>query len=114
MGTTEPVLLTIEEAAKFLNISRATVYRLVSRGVLEKRKVPKQRGWLIPLKSLEDYHASANVSLSELAMRLLALERKLDQLIQKGNPQEKRARSTREVFELQSELKKRHPELFCD
>lgn len=104
------MLLTVEESTKYLNISRATVYRLVKRGVLEKVKLPGQRAWKIPVSSLDAYDTAQNLTLSEIASRLVRLERKVELLLTRGNSGVTK-QTAQEFAEVSSELRRRHPEL---
>ena len=38
----EPTLMTLTEVAKFLRVSRPTVYKLIDQGVIRGRKVGRQ------------------------------------------------------------------------
>jgi excisionase family DNA binding protein len=78
------VLLTLEEAVEFLQLSRATIYRLIHRGALERRKLPKDRQTYVPLSSLETFKAAQGLSLEELSVRLVLVERKLEFLLHQG------------------------------
>ena len=111
--TLDHVLLTIEEAAKFLNVSRATVYRLVKKGGLEKVKEPGKRTWLVTMSSLDAYELATNLTLPEIAARLLSLERKVDFLLTRGKSNKSDAPDLGVNFaDLNREMRKRHPELF--
>lgn len=48
----QEALLTIQEAAEFLRMSRSTIYRMVKRGDLKAHKVGKK--WLIYMKDLKE------------------------------------------------------------
>jgi excisionase family DNA binding protein len=45
--------LTVEQVAKTLKVSRATVWNMCKRGTLPAFKLPHSRRWLISLKDLE-------------------------------------------------------------
>lgn len=119
MGTRDAqdrILLTVDDAAKFLNQSRATVYRLIKKGLLEKVKLEGKRSWLIPMDSLETMQTANTFTLPELAARLLRVEKKLDFLLTQGNsvqPAQANAVQTTvtDYAELQRQMKKRFPGL---
>lgn len=110
MGTND-VSLTIEEAAQFLNISRATVYRLVKKGLLEKVKEPGHRAWKVTMSSLDAYDIASNMTLPEIAARLARLERKVEFLLTRSNSVTEMASVALDYGEMSQELRKRHPEL---
>lgn len=45
--------LTVEEVAKVLKVSRATVWNMCKRGSIPAFKLPHSRRWLISSKDLE-------------------------------------------------------------
>ncbi len=53
MNESETVLLKVTEACKFLNLSRATVFRLLANGQLVRRRIG--RATRIPRTSLESF-----------------------------------------------------------
>jgi len=81
------VLLSIDEVRDFLEVSRATVYRLIHRGAIEKRKRPRDRMTYVPLSSLESYKAAQGMSLEEMAVRIVQLERQVNFLMFRGQAQ---------------------------
>lgn len=112
MGTRDnngQVLLTIEEAAQFLNVSKATVYRLVRKGVVEKVKLEGHRAWRVSIESLETYDTANSLTLPELATRLVRVERKLDLVLSRG--QAVAPTDTADFQQISQELRRRHPEL---
>lgn len=110
-------LLTAENAAKFLKTSKATIYRLLKKGLLQKVKVEGARGWLIPLDNLEAVQLADNCTLQELAARILKVERKLDFLLTRGNSTPQPAKmnevltTVSDYASLQREMNKRFPNL---
>ena len=118
MGTRhedDQILLTVEESAKFLNVSRATVYRLVKKGVLEKVKVDGKRPWKVPMDNLDAYDVAANLTLPEIAARLVRLERKVDFLLTRGGSKSAAGEvetTAVDFSEMQRQLRKRHPGIF--
>lgn len=117
MGTRDKgsrLLLTVEEASEFLTVSRATVYRLIQRGVLEKAKEQGKRAWLVTMDSLEAYETATNFTLAELAARLIRMERKVEHLLTRGNSEPATIVKALSVdfTDMQSEMRKRHPELY--
>ncbi|MFQ5462357.1 MAG: helix-turn-helix domain-containing protein [Phycisphaerae bacterium] len=56
---TIPDILTVAEVARYMRISRDTVYRLAARGELRGRKVG--RIWRFPKSAIEEYvHGNAS------------------------------------------------------
>jgi excisionase family DNA binding protein len=108
------LLLTVEESAEFLNVSKATVYRLLKKGVLEKTKVEGKRIWRVTIESLDAYETATNFTLAELAARLLRIERKVEHLLARGGQRDASTVKTVAVdfTDMQREMRKRHPELF--
>jgi len=110
-------LLTIEDAAKFLKTSKATIYRSLKKGILQKVKVEGARAWLIPLESLEAAQLANSCTLPELAARILKVERKLDFLLTRGNSTPQPAKmnevltTVSDYASLQREMQKRFPNL---
>jgi excisionase family DNA binding protein len=51
-SATPPKLLSVEEAAKSLNLSRAAVYKLLSDGSLRSIHIGRRR--LVPASAIED------------------------------------------------------------
>ena len=116
MGTSDQVLLSAKEAAKFLNVAQATVYRLIHKGLLTKVKEPGKRAWKITMESLEAYETAETFTLAELCTRLIKLERKVDFLLTQSNSAGASSKAAKEVgldfTEMQRQMKKRHPDLF--
>ena len=107
MGTNKDsrLLLTVEEAAEFLNVS------LLKRGILEKAKEVGKRTWFVSIESLEAYETATNFTLAELAARLIRLERKVEHLLTRGNSEEVKTLAV-DYSDMQREMRKRHPDLF--
>lgn len=103
-------LLTIEQAASFLGVSKRTVHRLLKRGVLDAQPVSiKEARRLVTLDSLEAYKMHKGLSVVELAKRVLELERKVAWLMAQG----KNSRADEGTYEdLMSELRKHHPDMY--
>ena len=116
MGTRDQVLLTVKEAAKFLNVGQATVYRLLHKGVLEKTMVTDKRGFRISLDSLEAYDTASTFSLPELVARLIKLERKMDFLLTQNNSAQPVAATGAglDFAKMQKQMRKRHPGHFSN
>lgn len=119
MGTRDNfgrTLLDIDEACKFLQTSRATLYRLLRKGVLPRVKPENDRSVYIPLEDLEAYQAGTNANVSDLAGRVLALEKKVELLLARDNSKEPKPTGSKaetvSYTDLQNELRKRHPGLF--
>lgn len=56
---TDPILVTVPEAARILAISTSEVYSLAAEGQLEKRYIGKgTRNFRLTFKSLQKYAAS--------------------------------------------------------
>jgi excisionase family DNA binding protein len=109
------VLLTVEEACEFLRVSKATVYRLIHKGLLSKRKLPRDRQSYIPLNSLENYRQAQSYSLEELALKVLTLERTVARLEHQSNRQAAPSKATKtetSLKGLEQALRKHHPEAF--
>lgn len=115
MGT-EPPLLSVAESAEFLGVSKATVYRLLHMGTLERWSTgPNKKHWKIPRRSLEIYKLTHKTSLEDVARRVVQLEDKLNELLAQrqtvdDEPEESITESTN--VEMQRQMRKRHPELF--
>lgn len=122
MGMTDAegaALFTVEEACEYLDVSRATVYRLMDRGVLTKKKFPHVRLPYISLEELEQYKASRGLTLEEMAIRLVTLERQVNFLMhQSSTPKNThKPKATKETVNhdgVMRALKKNHPEIFSD
>jgi len=56
---TERLVLTVEETAKLLGISRGTAYILANSGGIPAIRISKRR-LVVPRKALEDFLSSAN------------------------------------------------------
>jgi excisionase family DNA binding protein len=117
VGTTDDdqPLFTIQEACEYLQVSQPTVYRLIKRGVLTKVKLSRIRGARITLSSLDEYKAGQKLSVDELAVRVLDLERKVEVLMQQlasqGRPPSTK-RPTMDLLGARRTLQRLHPEVF--
>ena len=112
MGTRDKdqITFTVVEAAKFLNTSRATVYRLLQKGILKRVKEPGVRAWKVPLESLETYDIASKLTLEELATKLVSLERKVDFLLtQNVGPKNAPKTVAVDYAKLHAAIRKRHP-----
>lgn len=49
-----PRFVTIPQASRYLNVSRATIYRMISAGTLPAARVKGHRAIRIPSKALDD------------------------------------------------------------
>ena len=56
IAETEPLLLTVPEAAKRLSLGRATVYGLIYEGSLESVKIGKSRR--VPVDAIDQFIAA--------------------------------------------------------
>lgn len=84
MGTTDHRgrdLVTTDEAAEILDVHRTTVLEYIKRGELQKVKVPGIRQWHVTVESIDDLKAVRGMSLRELSVRLLKLERTVRKLV---------------------------------
>jgi hypothetical protein len=110
-------LLTLDEAKDFLQVSRATIYRLVSKGILEKRKFPKDRQTYVPLQSLESYRESLGMTTEEMAIRIVRLEKELNFLKHQAPRVTSAVKPTKSgsgasIDSVMRTLRKHHPDQF--
>lgn len=105
------VLLTLEDACEYLQVSKATIYRLIRKGLAKREKVKGDRHCYLTLESLENHRIAQSFTLEELANRLVSIERKVNFLMGKASVERGG------VVDVQQELgaaldmlKKHHPE----
>ena len=109
--TQEQILLTIEEAGEYLQVSKATLYRLIRKGLIERRKIKGNRHCYLTLESLDNHRIAQSFTLEELANRLVSIERKVNFLMNKATvTQPEVAKTQKDAGAALEMLRKHHPE----
>lgn len=103
------ILLTTAEVAKYLGVGTTTVARLCSRGSLARRKVPGDRKMYVTLDSILAYRKADKLTLKDLAARLIALEDKVNALLEERAVDTYKDRGMGQIDEI---LRKNHPHTF--
>ena len=101
----DEILLTIDEAKRYLDVSERWILALCERGDLTRRiNITDQKSSYITLDSVLKYHRALYVQSGALVKRVLDLEQRIDVLESKI--------SGREQKNLTSMLKELHPGMF--
>jgi len=105
------VLLTLEEACEYLQVSKATIYRLIRKGLAKREKIKGDRHCYLTLESLDNHRIAQSFTLEELANRVVAIERKVNFLMGKATVEQSGVTEVQQDLNAAlSMLKKHHPE----
>jgi excisionase family DNA binding protein len=105
------VLLSLEETCEYLQVSKATVYRLIRKGLLERRKIQGDRHCYLTLESLDNHRIAQSFTLEELANRVVSIERKVNFLMGKASVEKSGVSEVQQDLNAAVDmLRKHHPE----
>jgi excisionase family DNA binding protein len=103
----EEELFTTAEAAKELRVHPSTVRKLAKDGVIARREPSGRRGLLVTADSVRAFKEARKLDISDLATRLLLLERKVDLFI----TSQAVAQSDDMLTQISAVLEKNHPHM---
>lgn len=98
------ILVDLSEAGKIIGVSRATLYRMIDRGLISTRKVPGDQKTYVTLRAAHSAAKARSLRGADLAIRIVRLESQVDYLLSKTPSDEAREGAL-------EELMRHHPEL---